>query len=382
MRHRESIHLRGMTWNHHRGIAPIEAVSETYAIEHAPLSLSWDARPLKDFESQPIRELAQNYDLLIIDHPHLGEAVAEGLLVDLSVADRAGELDTLARNSVGRSHQSYQLGDGQYALAVDAATAVACYRPDRITVPPAAWGDVMVLAREGLVGLPLLSPHALMAFFWLAHAQGYRPASTPDALLPDDQMKSVLELFRQLSDLIPQDCYNLDPITFYDWMADGEDAPAYCVHGYGYISYARAGFRPNSLTFTDIATFRADDYRGTVLGGTGIAVSALSDHIDRATDFAFDIASQACQSGPWVSNGGQPGHRHAWLDSTCNAQSGDFMKNTLRTLDGAWVRPRYAGYLPFQTAASVAITDYLRGHSSMTETITCVNRLYRESRSS
>ena len=304
----------------------------------------------------------------------------EGLLVDLAGLGRAAEMQALAANTVGPSHPSYQLDGGQFALAVDAATGVACYRPDLLGSAPTAWDEVIALAQDGKVGLPLLSPHALMAFFWLANASGFEPATVPDELLPAQQFENVLDRFRQLTDHVPQACYGMDPIAMYDAMADQTDAPAYCAHAYGYISYSRAGFRKAPLTFANIAEVDGRGCAGTVLGGTGIAVSALSGHRETAVDYAFEIAQAACQTGIWVESGGQPGHRAAWLDKACNAKTGDFMKNTLDTLDGAWVRPRYDGYLPFQTEASTVISDHLMGQLSASATIEKVNTLYRKSR--
>nr|WP_319385591.1 extracellular solute-binding protein [uncultured Roseibium sp.] len=375
-----TVHLKGMTWDHHRGIAPMEATSLEFAKRNPGVSFHWNARPLRDFESQPIRELAENHDLIVIDHPHLGEAVNEGLLVDLGAVGRDAELAELARNSVGGSHASYQLDGGQYAFAVDAATCVACHRPDLQSDVPETWEDLISLARGGRVCIPLLSPHTLMAFFWLANAMGFEPATTPDALLSGEQMELVLGRLRQLTDHVPPACYGMDPIALYDWMAgDYDEAPHYCAHGYGYISYSRPGFRTHALTFADIADLGKTGCAGTVLGGTGIAVSALSSNRDLAVAYAYEISSAACQVGTWVSSGGQPGHRAAWLSDSCNAQSGDFMKNTLRTLDGAWVRPRYDGYLPFQTRASTVICEHLSGQRSAAEAIDVVNTLYRKS---
>ena len=36
--------------------------------------IDWDAQPLEGFESSPIEELAARYDLIVLDHPHLGDA--------------------------------------------------------------------------------------------------------------------------------------------------------------------------------------------------------------------------------------------------------------------------------------------------------------------
>ena len=78
--------LRGLTWDHPRGRAPLAAAAERWAGE---IEITWAAQPLEGFESTPIPELALSYDLIVLDHPHLGEAVAAGCLVP--VADLLGD---------------------------------------------------------------------------------------------------------------------------------------------------------------------------------------------------------------------------------------------------------------------------------------------------
>ena len=64
--------LRGMTWDHPRGYRPLEAFAA-----HCPAAgVSWDRQSLAAFEAQPIAELARSYDLMVIDHPGLGAAIA------------------------------------------------------------------------------------------------------------------------------------------------------------------------------------------------------------------------------------------------------------------------------------------------------------------
>lgn len=372
--------LKGMTWNHDRGIAPVEATSAAYSRRHPGVSIDWDSRPLQDFESQPIRELAENYDLMIIDHPHLGEAVQEGLLTDLSAVQHRDQLALINQQSAGRSQQSYQLGDGQWALSVDAATAVACYRPDHINEVPLVWTDIIKLARQKLVIIPLRAPHSLMALFWLARNRAFGVAENPDRLMDNSDLKDVLDQLCELTNLVDNNCFQLDPIAAYELMSTQLDAPAYCPHGYGYISYARENFRPHTLAFTDVADAAGGGVGGTVLGGTGIAVSALSEHQDIATDYAFWIAGEECQSNQWVDSGGQPGNGMAWSNAYCNRICGDFLNNTRATLESAWVRPRYPGYLNFQHAASLCIEVFLQGRQSLQATIDTLQDLYRKSR--
>ena len=66
------ITLRGITWDHPRGYAPLAASVAPYAQAHS-VRVEWERRSLKDFGDAPLPELARDYDLLIIDHPHVGQ---------------------------------------------------------------------------------------------------------------------------------------------------------------------------------------------------------------------------------------------------------------------------------------------------------------------
>ncbi len=72
------IALRGITWDHPRGYQPLAASADPYAAEFG-VRVTWDRRSLKDFGDAPIDLLAADYDLLIIDHPHMGLAAEAGM---------------------------------------------------------------------------------------------------------------------------------------------------------------------------------------------------------------------------------------------------------------------------------------------------------------
>src|SRR5205814_4655973 len=97
------------------------------------------------------------YDLMVIDHPHVGMAAASGCLLPF---DSSIHFDT-----VGRSHESYNYRGKQWALAIDAATQVAAARADSLGSWPLDVEEVLQLARQGRVLCPLAPVHALMCFF-------------------------------------------------------------------------------------------------------------------------------------------------------------------------------------------------------------------------
>ena len=86
--------LKGMTWSHPRGYDPMVASAQVWQ-EKTGVSIEWDKRSLQDFESFPVEELARQYDMIVIDHPHVGQITAENCLTPLDVEGREDELGGL-----------------------------------------------------------------------------------------------------------------------------------------------------------------------------------------------------------------------------------------------------------------------------------------------
>lgn len=120
--------------------------------------------------------------------------------------------------------------------------------------------------------------------------------------------------------------------------------------------------------------------RGTVIGGTGIAISSHCSHIDVAADYAFWIAGAECQSALFFDAGGQPGNAVAWEAERTNAASRDFFRNTRQTLEAAWLRPRYDGYMGLQNRGGDILRACLKGEASADKTLDALDAAYRESR--
>ena len=373
------VKLRGMTWDHARGFDPMVATAAAYAAAHPGVEITWEKRSLQAFADRPIAEMAQSYDLMVIDYPHVGEVARQGNLLPLDGL-RDAEMAALAAGSVGQSHPSYGFAGRQWALALDAATPVACLRPDLLDAVPRLWAEVVDLARTGRVGFALIPINALMTFFGMARNLGYDVAADPAHLIAPANGAHVLGLLREIVALMDRRCLSLDPIGVYEWMGRQADAPAYAPFGYGYTNYARQGYCAYPLQFHDAPGIIAPTPRGTVLGGTGIAVSAFGKHPEVAVDYAFWIAGADCQKGLYTASGGQPAHAAAWDDDSCNALTDNFFRNTRATLEQAWVRPRYDGYMHLQDRAGEIVHACLRGDASETATLAALDAAYRESR--
>jgi multiple sugar transport system substrate-binding protein len=140
------------------------------------------------------------------------------------------------------------------------------------------------------------------------------------------------------------------------------------------------GFRPRRLVFADIPAAGDLGPAGTVLGGTGIAVSAFSAQPEAAIDYAYWVASAEVQKGLYAASGGQPGHAAAWEDDAVNAATHDFYRSTRATLESAWVRPRHDCYMDFQAAGSQRLNTGLLSGEAAGSIVDGLNRMYGESR--
>ena len=371
--------LRGMTWDHPRGFEPLVACARLWH-QRTGFEVLWERRSLQDFESFPVQTLAQQYDLIVIDHPHVGQITREECLLPLDGVVRGNERMALAQNSVGASFESYVWEGRLWALPIDAAAQVQAWRADKLTAPATQWSALLELARAGLVQCPMRPPHNLMAFYTLCGLLGRSGQDTGPQLIDPQTGTWAYELLRELLAHLDPACFSMDPIAVFEVMAQ-ENAPIACVPLiYGYVSYAREGFRPARIAFADIPVLsKGAAPVGSALGGTGIAVSAYASQPQAAVDFAYWIASADVQRGPYAASGGQPGNAVAWADPAVNDPVSGFYTNTRATLEGSWVRPRHDGYMRFQEAASQRLLAALRVGESANVAVAALNRLFCES---
>ena len=358
------ITLKGMTWDHARGYDPMIATSKEYSKKNSDIEILWDKRSLQAFADRPIELMAHDYDFIVIDHPHVGEASSKQLLYNFSLAKNySNQLEELSKRSVGMSHASYNFNNGQYALAIDAATPVAAYRPDLLDNIPSNIDDVILLAEKNKVLWPL-NPVFCITYFNSIAANWGMPINTPEKHFIDKKIGiEILILMKKLTKLLPQECLKMDPIQTLDFMSENNDK-IYSPMLYGYVNYSREGFRKNRIKFDDMPSFDPSskiNCKGSQIGGTGLAISAFSKNIDLALDYAFWVASKDCQSSLFYFSGGQPGHLDAWKNNQINEDSLNFFLSTLKTMEKGWVRPRYNGYMYFQDVAGSIINDFLNG---------------------
>jgi multiple sugar transport system substrate-binding protein len=371
--------LLGMTWSHSRGYDPMVACAESWR-DKTGVEIEWKKHSLQDFETFPVDELARRYDLIVIDHPHVGQITREHSVLPLDLPERREAVEILRHQSVGKSFDAYHYAGHLWALPIDAAAQVQAWRPDRIKVPATDWDQVMQLARTGRVMCPMRPPHSLMTFYTLAANLG-RPCATegPGPLIDPAFGVQIFERLRALMNFVDPACYDMDPIGVYEVLADGASSVACVPLIYGYVSYARDDFRASRIAFADIPVADDEGPIGSALGGTGIAVSARSAHPKEAVDFAFWVAGAEIQRSIYASAGGQPANAVAWDDGTVNRPTHGFYIKTRATLEGAWVRPRHDGYMVFQDSAAKLLVEALRSKADAAKTVDELNRQFAAS---
>jgi len=187
--------------------------------------------------------------------------------------------------------------------------------------------------------------------------------------LPEDQaLYEALILLHRLADVSPSAALEWNPIQALTALTDNQCDMLPLTFGYEH-------FQKQGVRFTSIPSIENNTPRG-VLGGTGLAVSAYSEHRDTAVAFARFAASEAVQTHDWHKHGGQPAHRKAWDHLATNNA---FYRDTRTALETAYIRPRAFEWNRLQSDAGNAINRWLRAnYSSPAELANQLRELWRD----
>lgn len=385
----DGVRLRGISWDHPRGLTPLRATLAEYAVLEPGVVIEWDARSLLRFGEDPLETLAERYDLLVIDHPFVGFGAATRCILPLDTLLPADGLHALEGASVGPSYRSYLWDDHLWALPIDTAAQVSVVRDDLLAAAaenvPRSWVEVLSLGRRlrsrGMaIAMPMIHTDLVPTLYTLAASLGEEVLRDPSReVLAPQALHRVLDLLLELRDVSHPDVLRLDPPALLDRMST-DDEIAYCPLAFGYSNYAREGFRRTRLRFTDIPSTGSLP-RGATLGGAGIAVSARCTTPATAARYAMWLTSGPTQRGGYFAGGGQPAHRDAWLDPILNDQTLGFFEGTLASLDLAYLRPRWPGYMTFQDLIGPALHAFVLGESTRRELLDRLEEARIESQS-
>src|SRR5262249_21337747 len=156
------------------------------------------------------------------------------------------------------------------------------YRPDLLErsgeTVPATWDDVLMLAGRlrqtgrGAIAVPLIPVDTLMCFYSLCANAGEDPCQDDARVVSRVVGRYALELLQALLAEAHPESLRWNPPSTLDRMAATDDV-VYCPLLFGYSNYARPGFRPKLVHFTNIPSAGRGP-RGAILGGTGLAISS------------------------------------------------------------------------------------------------------------
>jgi multiple sugar transport system substrate-binding protein len=359
------VSLRVLAWDHPRATRPLAACSEAWAC------LTGDAfvvetRSLTSFGDDTPR--ADDHDIVLIDHPHVGRAAADGAILPLDELLDDDALAALAADSAGASHTSYSHDGRQWAVAVDAACQALAVN-ERVlgdAPAPASWDDVLGLAQAhpGQVAVPLQPAHAISAFLSLLAARG--ELSFGPELAGAQALGWAARTLATLAAGGPRDAFAWEPPEALERLAAGK---LICVP----LVYVYVGYDVRWHDAPAAATGRAP---GSILGGVGAAVLAGAAEPLAAARLAAWLGSSEVQRRLVLAAGGQPATRSAWV-----AAEGDpALRAVLRTLDASQVRPREAWWPEFQRSSGGLLAAGLAGGRDPLLLASDVGRLYHHQR--
>lgn len=365
---------RGVTWDHPRGRNALEAAADQ-ARRLGGVDIRWDAHSLEHFESHPIDELANEYDLIVLDHPHLGEALALGSLqpIDTIIGDTAAQ--QLIEAAVGRSGESYVLDGHLWALPLDAATQVAAYGRG-FEQTATTWDAMAALSATADVALSIAGPHAFLSFASVCASLGHTVGADLDAdqLVDREIALAALAPMIEIAERAPRWTMTLNPIGLLDAMAAGERIDAIPLI-YGYVNYSGPAVR-----FADAPAWTEGGTPGSTIGGTGIAVSRRCEPDDALVAHLLHLVDDEVQRRFIPLRDGQPALDAAWTDPLLNAAAFGFYGETLATMRAGIVRPRHDGYIAFQARGSEIIREILLGLSTPSAGLDRLDDEYRQNR--
>ena len=343
------------------------------------VSIAWVPRTLKEFGMVSVEELAHQFDLIVMDHPHIGTMAESGCVVALDQYVDAGVLAALALDSPGRSHQSYHYGAHQWALAIDAACQTSAWRPDLLARVPATWPEVLALASSGQVMWPLCAVDAAASFMSLTMAKGEECAATRDRFVGRDAGSWALSTMYDVAAQSDPLCLESNPIHVLEALAHSDDY-VYAPLAFCYVNYSRHDHTGQKVAFGDIPSVTVGvTPRGALLGGAGLAISAFSGAIDDALAYALYVASGDVQRGLYFYSGGQPAHCAPWSDAELDVTSGGFFSGVAPVLEHSWTRPNGPHFAAFQNTMIDHFDDWFGAATEPDAFLDKLDDLYRSS---
>ena len=243
------------------------------------LSITWHKRSLQQFADAPLADLAARFDLMVIDHPSIGEAAHHNLLLPLDehlpAAFSPTRPPTLSANPIAATTtRAINTRSRSMPRRLSPATAPTC---SSVPTPNSRYLGRPPRARpprpcDGSRNSDRQPDEPVM----LANALGAEPFAQPDEVISEAAGIQALQLLRELVQLSAPGSLDRNPIRTWQFLADS-DTVAYCPFAYGYSNYSRAGLRREHPPCRSLVSLNGKPLRST-LGGAGLAISRSCKH--------------------------------------------------------------------------------------------------------
>jgi multiple sugar transport system substrate-binding protein len=185
--------------------------------------------------------------------------------------------------------------------------------------------------------------------------------------------RAALDIMGRLLALCPPEALDWSSIALHDAMVAREDL-VFCPAVYFYATYAEADM-PRRLSFFDLPGVEGNEPKGSTIGGTGIGLSSECREPAAARAYIAFLMRPETQKA-FAGHHGQPARREAWEDPEIDRRFAGAFAATRRTMESAWIRPRYPGYLGFQARGGELVESHLRGAMTADRLLDSLARLH------
>ncbi len=388
------ITLRGRTWASRRGYGGLAASAEAYTQLRPDVQVEWEQLDFDELFYDSRRQFVTgsvNFDLLMIDHPWVGELAVNGWLVDMDELLTSVQQLDLDEDADRSSLEAYRYDDGAcarlWSLPVDGACQILAFRPELVGTAvdqlPGDWDSFLALG-ESLHEPPdhcaythqFGGPNHFLTLLGIAAALGDAPYSSPSRGLHRDAGARGLDILRRIWELsIESQVESPDTLvhrTFPLMMA--EDRAAMCPGVFAYITHY-GGEGERQLAIADMPVMPETGKRTSLLGGMGLAIASASPHRDAAWEYATFVMSREVQGGVFVENGGQPGRVSALTSGYADAECAGFGPVLAAALDDCYIRPTPPGWHRAERAGGDVVSRFLAGEVAERETLAELDRV-------
>ncbi|MTI15909.1 extracellular solute-binding protein [Rhodobacteraceae bacterium RKSG542] len=365
------IELTGVTWGHIRAIDPLRVASLSYSHLFKDVSVQWNVRTLADFEHQPLEELVQHVDFVVFDHPYCGKLFNEQIFEPLKLAGLEADK---ASNFIGRSLETYQYRGRTMGAPIDGATNHAVYRQDLLEAVgaevPKSWQDVIDLGHrvqlEGKkLGFAARGHHGLLVLAALCANAGKPWGTTvgePFAI-DKDCLSDCVDALLELLPLCSAESCDWNAIDLHNAMTLRDDI-VYTPCVYGYAVYGEKNIYQNRLAFSNLPGRYEPFEAGSVIGGAAIGMSAFCKYKAEAQNYLSWLLKAEVQSDYFAAFHGQPARVECWDNAEIDDRFNGYYSSIRRSMETAWIRPRFYGYQEFESQSGDRLELLLRGNIS------------------